>query len=134
MSDDTATRELSDEELRDTERALPFAVPCATCGYTDLPIYHGGTGRIYLHGDKDWQHAYELDTASPEYAATKLREALDDLLLSGVELDDERMHYVVMQIDRPTLAAAREASRLADAAGITSGAVNEKTTTGGTKR
>lgn len=37
----------------------------------------------------------------------EIKEVLEGLIHAGVEFDDERMHYVVMQIDRDTLAAAR---------------------------
>lgn len=49
----------------------------------------------------------ERDAALKE--VERLREALEDMVTSAVEFEDERIKYVTMQIDKVTLDAARAA-------------------------
>ena len=67
------------------------------CRTMDCPI----RGRVFLA--KGW------DRRATDPTLTDLLEACRELIGSGVELDDARIGYVVVQIDRATLEFAREA-------------------------
>ena len=99
-----------------------FAVPCAVCGYSNLPIYHGGTHRYFLHGNGDGQHVYTPDESSVEFAALKLREALDSIVAEHLEQRRLRMAGESMSHGMIDLFGkideAQAAITLADAAGI----------------
>lgn len=89
-----------------------FAVPCATC---HLPrASHDGKRIIYPSGP----HDYQPDERSVEWAAVKLREALDEIIADH----DQRLAAGYLGEDRLLKLAAMEAGRqalaLADAAGI----------------
>lgn len=97
--------------------ARSFAIPCTVC-------HHGPDA--HLHGDFEYvpsttgprsPHAYVADTASPEYATAKLREALEAA----------RTYLLGIWTAVPDAGAMAEGMRemdkalaIADAAGITS--------------
>jgi hypothetical protein len=92
-------------------------VPCVACHHNSDHWRHKG-GLAFSPASKALAHAYVPDERSVEWAAVRLREALDAMLESAAELDDARMHYVVLQVDRVVLSEARVAVELAAAAGI----------------
>ena len=98
-----------------------FAVPCGKCGQSRVYWKHDSEpppSLVDAAAARGVMHAYVPDESSVEWAAVKLREALDDVCASAIEFDDARMSYVVVQVDRVTLTETREALRLADEAGI----------------
>ena len=69
-----------------------------SCSDPDCPAY-----TIIGMGPRAW------NTRAPDPTLTDLLEACKELVGSGVEMDDARIGYVVVQIDRATLEFAREA-------------------------
>lgn len=71
------------------------------CFYTHT---HNGHPRQKIH--RSAYVAWNTRTV-PASSCEAMRAAAKDVLDSGVEFDDPRLHYVTMQIDRQTLAALR---------------------------
>lgn len=78
--------------------------------------YCSGTGQVLTFAARELRRNRtelrytQTDMDALHASAGKLREVLDELLKSGVELDDVRMNYVVMQVDRGALDDARAVS------------------------
>ena len=82
------------------------------CGQPkDAPVHQPETEATgpEVISDSPESAKYTMDAVYHYDAGKALYEALTELLTFGVELDDERMSYVVAQIDRNALADARKA-------------------------
>lgn len=98
----------------------PFAVPCSVCHHKPDHWRHKG-GLADVPASVGLNHRYQPDESSVEWAALKLREALDEIIADH----DQRLAAGYagenMLLKLAAMAAGRQALALADAASIRPG-------------